>query len=100
MEPCEEIGAGHADAEHVLRAKSIGGNGGDERGVDAAAERDEGFAEAAFAHIVARAENQGAIGGLGVVFKWIEDLRPIEGIDDHQVFFETIWPGQSARRGR
>ena len=70
------VGAGHADADHVFRAQRVGGDGGDERGVDAAAERDEGFAEAAFAHVVARAENQGAIGGFGVVFIWIGDRRP------------------------
>ena len=61
------VGTGHADAEHVFRAEGVGGDGGDECGVDAAAQGDEGFAEAAFAHVIACAEHQRAIGGLGVV---------------------------------
>ena len=67
------IGAGHADGEDVLCAEGVDGDGGDEGGVDAAAEGDERLAEAAFADVVAGAEDQGAIGGFGVVVGgWLE----------------------------
>ena len=61
------VGAGHADAEHIFRAERVCGDGRDEGGVDAAAEGDEDFAEAAFADVVAGAEDERVIGGLGVV---------------------------------
>ena len=38
MEPCGGIGAGHADADDVLRAESLSGDGGHERRVDASAQ--------------------------------------------------------------
>ena len=75
------VGAGHADAEHIFRAERIGGNGGDQCGVDAAAESDEDFAESALADVVTGSEDEGAIGGLGVVFRRIGDRRRVEGIE-------------------
>ena len=82
------IGAGHADADHVLRAQGFCGNGGNQRGIDAAAQGDERFAEAALAHVVARSQHQRAIGGFGVVLCGSGDRRRVERIDDDQIFFE------------
>ena len=62
------VGAGHADAEDVLSAKRVVGNGGDQGGVDAATEGDEDLAEAAFAYVVAGAKDKSPIGRFGVVF--------------------------------
>ena len=59
--------AGHADAEDVLRAEGLDGDGGDQRGVDAAAEADEGLGEAALADVVAGAEDERVPGGGDVV---------------------------------
>ena len=83
------IGAGHADAENVFRAEGFDGDGGDEGGVDAAAEGDEGLGEAALADVVARAEDEGAKDRLVLVI----DLRMHGagerfGVDEDQVFFE------------
>jgi hypothetical protein len=61
------VGAGHADAEHVLRAQRVFGDGRHQRGVDAAAQADQTLLEAALAHVIARAQHQRAVGGLGVV---------------------------------
>ena len=57
--------AGHADAEDVLRAEGVDGDGGDEGGVDAAAEADERVLEAALADVVAGAEDERVPGGGG-----------------------------------
>ena len=82
------IGAGHADADHILRAEGFGGDGGHQGRVDAAAQAYEGLAKAAFAHVIARAQNQGAVGGLGVVVFGNRHGRRVEGVDDDQVFLE------------
>ena len=88
------IGAGHADADDVLRAESIGGDGGDERGVDAAAQADDYFAEAAFAHVIARTKHKRAIGSFGFVVLGHRNGRSVEGIDDDQVLLETKQPAR------
>ena len=92
------IGAGHADADHIFRAERFGGDGRHQGGVDAAAEADDDLAEAAFAHVVARAQHQRAVGGLGVVVFGNRHRRRIERIDDDQVLCETMRPARSARR--
>ena len=63
------IGAGHADGDYVVWAQRLGGNCRNESRIDAAAEGDENFAEAAFAHIIAGAEDQCAVRGLGVILQ-------------------------------
>ncbi len=79
------IGAGHADADHVLRAQSVGGDGGHQGRVDAAAQAHNGFAKAAFAHVIACAQHQGAIGGLGGIVFRNRNRRGVEGIDENQI---------------
>ena len=82
------VGAGHADADHILRARGLGGDGGYESGIDAAAQAHDGFAEAAFAHIITRAQHQGAIGGLGGIVYRNRNRRGVEGIDKNHIFDE------------
>ncbi len=65
--------AGHADAEDVFLAEGFDGDGGDEGGVDAAAEADEGLLEAALADVVAGAEDEGVPGGGGLGEGAVED---------------------------
>ncbi len=59
---------GHADAGDVGGAECFYGDGGDEGGVDAAAEAYEGFREAALLNVVAGAEDERGPGGGDVVF--------------------------------
>ena len=61
----------HADAGDIFRAQRIGGDGGHERGIDAAAQPDHHFAKSAFAHVIARADHQRAISR----FELIGNLR-------------------------
>ena len=61
------VRAGHSDADHVLRAQGVFGDGSHQRGVDAAAQAHQSLAKAALAHVIARAQHQGPVGGLGVV---------------------------------
>ena len=70
--------------------ESIRCDGCDERRVDAAAQGDEGFAEAAFADVVAGAQDQSMIGGFSVVVGRIGDCGRTERIDDHEVFFKRF----------
>src|SRR5216683_1353988 len=51
----------HADADDIFWAYGIGGDDGGECRVDATAESDDGLLEAAFVHVVARAQHQGGI---------------------------------------
>ena len=48
------------DADDVLRAEGVGGDGGDEAGVDAAGDADEHGLEAVLVHVVARAGDERA----------------------------------------
>ncbi len=82
------VGAGHSDGDDIFGTEGIGGNGRDERGIDASAEADKGLFEPAFAHIVAGAEDQGAVGGGGIVVLGDGQDGGIKGVDDDQVFSE------------
>ena len=82
------IGAGHADADHVLPAEGLGSDGGHQSGVDAAAQTHNGLAEAAFAHVIACAKHQGAISGLSIIVFRNRDWRGVEGIDENQILDE------------
>ena len=81
--------AGHADADDVLAAHGFDGDGGGERGIDAAAEPDEHAREAALADVVARAEDQGFVDGFAFVGEvGVEVALAGDGVDEDQVFGE------------
>ncbi len=54
-------GGGQRHADDVVRAEGGDGELGDQRGVDAAGERDEGALETAFVRVVAQAEDEGGV---------------------------------------
>ena len=82
------IGARHAHAQYILRAQRVGSDRRHQRGIDAAAQRHDGFAEAAFAHIIASAQNQRAVSRLRVVGRRFLNRLGVAGIDNHQVLFK------------
>ena len=51
----------HRDADDAIRAERVGGHGRDEGGIDPAAHAENDLREAVLVHVVARAENEGAI---------------------------------------
>ena len=66
--PSEEYGPGMATPVDIFFAESFYGDCSDERGVNAAAEANDDFAEAAFADVIASADHQGAESGFVFVF--------------------------------
>ncbi len=82
------VGAGHADAHDVFRPEGVGGDGGDQGGVDAAAESDNGLFEAALAHVIAGADDQSAIRRFGVVGGRLGHGVGVAWIDDDQILFK------------
>ena len=61
--------AGHADAGDIFFAEGVDGDGGDESGIDASAESDDGLGESALVDVVASAENEGAEDGCVLVYR-------------------------------
>ena len=60
------VARGLGDADDVLGAERVDGDGGDEAGVDAAGEGDQRLLEAVLVHVVARAEDERVV-DLGLV---------------------------------
>ncbi len=88
------VRAGHADADHVFFADGFDGDGGDESGINAAAETDQHAAKAALANIIACAENEGLKGGIV-----IDDVVAViialigAGVEENEIFFERFGAG-------
>ena len=66
------VGGGHDDALQALGADGVGGDLGDQRGVDAAREADDDVGEAVLADVVAHAEGEGGV-DLGVLVEAVGD---------------------------
>jgi len=87
--------AGHGDADDLVFAEGIDGEGGGEGGVDAAGQAEHDGFEAALADVIAQAEDQGFkdgfdSGGGG----FASGARFSREIDDQQVFLEIFGLGE------
>ena len=85
------IGAGHADAHDVFRAERIGGDGCDERGINAPAQSHNRLLESAFRHVVPRSEPQRLVHRLDLRI-WAAVHFPFagRGIENDQVLVERF----------
>ena len=63
------VGAGHADADDVFAADGVDGDGGGQRGIDAAAQADQDALEAALVNVIARAEDERFVNRFALIGK-------------------------------
>ncbi len=83
------VGAGHADAQHILRAQSICGDGRHQRGIDAAAQRHQHLAETrTCAHNRACPAPSPGRQLLCRLPAGLRIRRSVEWIDHNQILFE------------
>ena len=84
------VAAGHGEAVDVVRSQRVGGQDGDDGGVDPAREPQHDAAEAALGYVIAQPELQGGRDAGHLVSDGFASLRPGGGVDQKEVLLERL----------